>query len=79
MRWLVLKSFKSNKNLPLLSKTLISAKQNTLVRKGAVHKITNRCVQSGRKHAVFKQFKQSRFLVRKNSHMGIIPGLRRAS
>lgn len=42
-------------------------------------RVNNRCILTGRTHAVYKSFKVSRFVLKGMSSLGYLPGIRKCS
>lgn len=76
---LIYKAIVCNRILPL-SKRLIAVKLlDDLPNDSRITRIRNRCLITGRSRGIVKKYKVSRITFRKLVHMGIIPGVRRAT
>lgn len=76
---LLYKAIACNRILPL-SKRLKAVKLlDELPNDCRITRIRNRCLFTGRSRGIIKKFKVSRITFRKLAHMGLIPGLRRAT
>lgn len=79
--------FKNKEYILLLRKLLLRStnisrfyKKSRLIREGYLEvKINNRCILTGRTHAVYKGFKVSRFILKGMSSLGYLPGIRKCS
>ena len=79
LRHLLLTSFLKNTNTPLAVHHYMLFKKTRLQRFSSRIQHRNRCVVSGRQWNVLHKTQYSRFVFRKESYEGTIPGLRRAS
>jgi len=79
LRHLLLKGMLKNTNTSLAIHHYMLFKKTRLTRISSRIQHRNRCVVSGRKWNVLKKTQYSRFVFRKESYEGTIPGLRRAS
>jgi ribosomal protein S14 len=75
----LLKSLKKNSTLPLIYRYFVFYQKNKLPRWAALPQIVNRCVKTGRSFSVQKKTRISRFLFRRESYCGHLPGFKRAS
>lgn len=75
----ILKSIIKNDNLPFTLRYYAYYSQSKLTRFAVSSKHNNRCVRTGRLHGVIQKTQYSRFVIRRESHDGNIPGCRRAS
>jgi len=79
LRHLLLKGFIKNTNTSLTTHHYMLFKKTRLVRFSSRIQHRNRCVVSGRNWNVIHKTRYSRFVLRKESYEGTIPGLSRAS
>lgn len=60
-------------------KLLIHKKLEKLPRNSSSIRIRNRCWRTGRSRGVYKDFGLCRHMLREMAHMGLLPGVRKAS
>jgi len=75
----LLKSLKKSANLPMTHKYCLFYNFTKLPRLSALPQIVNRCSITGRALSITKKTKYSRFVLRKESYLGNLPGFKRAS
>lgn len=75
----ILKNITKNDFLLISNKYYINYKKNKLIRWSNINQQVNKCVKTGRTWSVLKLTRYSRFVFRKESNSGNIPGFRRAS
>jgi len=75
----ILKSVKSNRGATMSQRYLANFHLARLRRIGAVTKVNNRCVESGRVWSVTSYTNYSRFLTRRELYNSNLPGFKRAS
>lgn len=51
----------------------------TLPRDTSATRVCNRCVETGRGHAVMRVFRRSRFVIRDRALKGLLPGVKKRS
>jgi len=76
---IILLSIKNNNNIPNYYKYYALYKKNKIIRWSNISQQTNRCIISGRGWSVNKISRYSRFIFRKESYCGNIPGFKKAS
>lgn len=76
---LIFKAIACNKILPLSKRILAIQFLNNLPKDSKITRIRNRCLITGRSRGIIRKYKISRITFRKLAHMGLIPGIRRAS
>jgi len=54
-------------------------KLQAMPRNGSLTRVVSRCQISGRPKAVYRKFMLSRIVLREMAHMGLIPGMIKAS
>ena len=79
LKKILLKSIKKNSSLPHSYKYLSCYKYSKISKWSIIAQQTNRCVFTGRQHAVNKKTQLSRFKFRIESYKGNLPGFSRAS
>lgn len=62
-----------------LEKQLIHKKLEQLPRNSSSIRVRNRCWRTGRSRGVYKDFGLCRHMLREMAHMGLLPGVRKAS
>jgi len=79
LKRLVLKSLLKNQSIPLSNRYMASLQLSLLPSISGATKHRNRCVESGRKWNVLKKTQYSRFIFRRESYKGSLPGVSRMS
>ena len=74
-----LKKIIMNKKLPLDERFVAQQKLSKLPRNSAKTRVMNRCLITGRPHAVYRKLKISRIALRKLGLEGKIPGMIKSS
>jgi len=75
----ILKSLIKNGELPLIYRYYMFYTKIKMQRLGTLPQIVNRCSRTGRSMSVTKKTHFSRFILRKESYAGNLPGFKRAS
>ena len=79
LKRLYLKSLALNQNIPSNVRFKAQLDLSDLSKNSSKHRISNRCVITGRPKSVYKQFKLSRITLKELALTGDIPGLKKIS
>lgn len=79
LKRLFYKSLSQNVELPLPIRTKAFFELSTLPRNSSLCRIKNRCIKTGRSHAIYKHFKLSRISFREAASQGLLTGVYKAS
>jgi small subunit ribosomal protein S14 len=76
---IALRALRTNLSIPTKIRFLALTQLSKLRARGAIVKIRNRCILTGRSRGVYNYFKISRIMIRDLAYKGLLPGLKKAS
>lgn len=79
IKFLLYRSILSTNSAPLANRYWVFYNKNKIIRVATKSQQVNKCVETGRARAVFKNTHYTRFKIRNESYAGNLPGFTRAS